>query len=461
MLNCYEESLLKNQILPVEWQSQRSLDELQLFLQSNWDQRYVLFNDNKSSKKQQFIEFSGAKSLKTQNYVGTIVFKNHQLNIFPKVFRTEEDDHDTSNLNMDHLMKNLVQWISYCNKISYPFININTDLDDEKNLKELLISLYVRSVHNTLDRGLFFRYEEHLEDVKSIKGKIDIKDYLINKYPTGRMDTFKCTFSEFEFDNVLNRIIKYTCKSLLTETTKKNQKIIRNILIKLSDVSDVRCTPQDCENIRLNYLQRQYQTILTLSKIFLLNKTSSYSIDNNESFCFLFPTEYLFEGFIGGFIKETLNETAKVRLQANEVPLIEDVVISGKSYGPRFCMRHDILVEHKEKGLFILDTKYKELNRFRNNTNYIKYLSSTVSQDDLYQVIEYAAHREIKDVYLLYPMYRYEKEETEKVFLTRRTISGEQQINVHIVRLPFVFEDDVEKGKELLKKEIIKIFSCT
>jgi len=458
MLNCYEESLLKNSTLPSEWQSQSSLDEFFSFLQSNWDQRYVLFEDNKLSKKQQFIEFLGSKSIKTQNYVGTIVFKNHQLNIFPKVFRSEKDDNDISDLKMDHLMKNLVQWISYCNRMNYPFININADLDDAANLKELFVSLYVRSVQNTLDRGLFYRYEEHTEDVRSIKGKFDIKDYIIRKYPNGKMDTFKCTFSEFEYDNVLNRIIKFTCKSLLSETSVKNQKIIRNILIKLSDVSDVRCTPQDCDTIRLNYLQRHYQTILTLSKIFLLNKTSSYNLDNNESFCFLFPTEYLFEGFIGGFLQETLQGKAKVRLQASEVSLINDVVIGGKSFGSAFKMRHDILVEHKEKGLFILDTKYKQLERIQKTIEYKNYLSATVDQDDLYQVIEYAAHRELTDVYLLYPMYRYESEENEDTFLVRETVSGKQKISVHIIRLPFIFEDDIEITKRLLAKEILKIF---
>ena len=34
---------------------------------------------------------------------------------------------------MIHLMKNLIQWISYCNKINYPFINIDADLEDSEN----------------------------------------------------------------------------------------------------------------------------------------------------------------------------------------------------------------------------------------------------------------------------------------------------------------------------------------
>ena len=62
MLNCYEESLLKNSALPSEWQSQSSLDEFLSFLQSNWDQRYVLFEDNKLSKSK---ELNGNMSIES------------------------------------------------------------------------------------------------------------------------------------------------------------------------------------------------------------------------------------------------------------------------------------------------------------------------------------------------------------------------------------------------------------
>ena len=47
------------------------------------------------------------------------------------------------------------------------------------------------------------------------KGKIDLKDYLISKIPNGQADKFRCTYSNFEFDNAVNRIIKYTCKQLM------------------------------------------------------------------------------------------------------------------------------------------------------------------------------------------------------------------------------------------------------
>ncbi len=459
VLNRFEQSQIQNKKLPAEWQDQSALDELAAFLQNNWEQRSVFFDDGEITSKQQYLSFTGSKGIRTNNYVGTIAFKGQQLNIFPKVFRMDKDDADTEELDLHHLMKNLVQWLQYCERIDYPFINITSELEDSDDLKELFITLYLHYVKRALEHGPFYQYEERCEDLGVVKGHIDFKDYINHKIPNGLSNKFRCSFSEFEFDNIVNRIIKYTCKGLVNETTStENKKIIRNIQIRLNEVSDTRCVPADCDGIRLSKLHRQYAVILSMSKMFLLNQTTAYNIDNQESFCFLFPTELLFEGFIGGFIADTLQGEAKVRLQASELTLINDIVFDGQHLGQAFTMRHDILVEHKEHGLFILDTKYKHMSRFEGNEDVKKSVTDEVSQTDLYQVIEYAAHRDIDSAYLLYPMYRFEDEEPNDVILERESVSH-KKIHVHIVRLPFIFEDDEEAVKANLTKAILRIFS--
>ena len=459
ILNCFEESQIRNKKLPLEWQDQSSLDELAEFLQLNWEQRSVFFDDGEIISRQQYLGFTGSKGIRTNNYIGTIVFRGQQLNIFPKVFREDKDDNDTDELSLNHLMKNLVQWLQYCNKIDYPFISISSELEDSKDLRELFITLYLHYVKRALEYGPFYRYEDRQEELGVIKGHIDFKDYLNHKIPNGLNNRFLCSFSEFEFDNAVNRIIKYTCKGLVNETSSAaNKKIIRNILIRLNEVKDERCVPSDCDGIRLSKLNRQYSVILSMSKMFLLNQTTTYRLDNQESFCFLFPTELLFEGFIGGFIEETLSDKANVRLQASELTLINDVRYGDTSLGKAFTMKHDILVEHKDLGLFILDTKYKHLSRFEGNEDVKKSVTDEVSQSDLYQVIEYAAHRDIDSAYLLYPMYRMELEEPTDVILERKSVEG-KRISVHVVRLPFIFEENPETTKEHLARSINRIFA--
>ena len=162
--------------------------------------------------------------------------------------------------------------------------------------------------------------------------------------------------------------------------------------MKLNYVSDVKCTPNDCNQLRLSRLHKNYSIILSMSKMFLLNKTSSYCVNHAESFCFLFPTEILFEGFIGGFLQSALGSEGRVRLQASEQFLIDNVVYDGESYGSAFTMRHDILAEYQDK-LFVLDTKYKQTRRFKNNPELKQSIVADVSQSDLYQIGTYAAKR--------------------------------------------------------------------
>lgn len=435
------------------------MDELADFLQCNWEQRSAFYDDGKVTSRQQFLKFTGQQGIKTKNYIGTIVFKGQQLNVFPKVFRKDKDDTDTSDLSIKHLMNNLVRWLEYCSKISYPYINISGDLNDANDLRELFVTIYIRYVKNAIDRGLFYRYEEQTEDCSSIKGRIDLNDYFTRKIPNGIPDKFSCTFSSFVFDNALNRIIKYTCKSLMNDTSAANQKIIRHILMKFNDVADVKCTPTDCNQLRLSYLNRNYSVILSMSKMFLLNKTTTYRVGNTESFCFLFPTEVLFEGFIGGFLQSVLGDDGCVRLQASEQSLINNVVYEGESYGRAFIMHHDILAEYQGK-VFVLDTKYKQVRRFKDNPELKQSIIRDVKQTDLYQIGAYVAKRGLSDGYLLYPMCRFENEEPSAPELQQEVIVDgvNHVVTIHLVRLPFVFEEDIERTKQMLTTSLQSIF---
>ena len=462
-LNVFEEKPIHNADLPVEWQSQTALDELADFLQRNWEQRFAFYDDKQISSRQQFLSFVGQKGVKPNNYIGTIVFKGQRLNIFPKMFQSFRDENDKSNLDEKHLLKNIVQWVQYCTKIDYPYINITSELDDAEDLKELFITLYVRYVKSALDRGLFYQYEERTEDCPAIKGKVDYRDYFTNKYHTDRQHLFQCTFSTFEFDNSLNRIIKFVCKKLLNDTSNTaNKKMLRHILMKLNEVSDVRCAPHDCECVRLTRFHQRYRILLSMSKVFLLNQTSTYAVDDTEAFCFLFPTEVLFEGFVGGFLQSILQEKANVTLQASDTSLIEDIIINDTSYGSAFTLRNDIYVQMEHGKCFVLDTKYKQVDRIENSKESAAAIQRQVSIDDLRQIREYAHRRGLNEGYLLYPVYRFEDlEQPPKVLLKGYIIVDgvKHYIDVYIIRIPFVFEEDTERTKLSLSKILSGIFN--
>ena len=157
-------------------------------------------------------------------------------------------------------------------------------------------------------------------------------------------------------------------------------------------------------------------------------------------------------------MQSVLEGAAKVRMQASDESVFSDVIYAGQSLGKTMRMKHDILVEHKEKGLFILDTKYKKVDRFDGNPDVRAVVNEEVKANDIYQVLTYARTRQVKDVYLLYPLYRYEDIEPNAPVGINTSVNSDQPINVHLLRLPFVFEDDVESTKVKLVKVINDIF---
>lgn len=457
MVNGFEFSKIKTKKLPESWKQEGVLEELERFLQANWEQRSIFYSDGYVTSRQQFIDFDKCDGIKLQNYIGTIIYKGEQLNIFPKIFKEDEDDFDTDGLELEDLINNLVYWLTYCDKLNFPFVSMKNELSATENLMELFITIYVHYLKNAIDKQRFFRYEEITETGSYVKGKINFYDYATRKFPNGRMNELEYTYSNFVFDNQLNQIIKCTCIFLLNLTQQSgNKAIIRNVLMKLGDVYQRNCMPYECDEVHLSFLNSNYRIILSMSKMFLLNKVNSNSVGNAETFCFLFPAEVLFEGFIGGFIKETFKEKARVRTQTSDLYLAE-LFVDGKLIGNAFHLREDILVESGDD-IFILDTKYKEIERF-NKVKETKKLN--VSDSDMKQMAIYAAKRGPKKLYLIYPLHRNEEPETMEIRFDIHI--GEEGnhiiIPLEILKVPFAFGDDEKFTKKLLKDMLEKVIS--
>lgn len=458
MINTFEFQPVKTSQLPEAWKEPGTLDELERFLQGNWEQRRIFYSDQEISSRQQFIDFDRRDGFKTQNYIGTISFRGEQLNIFPKIYKDDEDENSTNNLDIHNLIDDLIAWLGYCDKFNFPFVSMKGELDNTQTFLELLITVYVHYVKAAINSRRFFRYEEVEETSSTPRGKINFKDYATNKYPTGQWDKLTYTYSSFIFDNLLNRIIKCTSKMLEFVTTQPgNKRIIRDIMMRLGDVSYTNCTPYDCDNVHLNSLQSHYSIILSMSKMFLLNKVSSHNIGAADTFCFLFPAELLFEGFISGFIHEAFSDRVKVSTQTKDIYLTE-LVVDGEVMGNRFLLKEDILIK-ADDALIILDTKYKEIGRLDN----VKKDTGSqlgISDADMKQMAIYANRRGALRVYLLYPLYRgHIPDAAEVVF---NILDGEgpsaKRTPLQILQVPFAFGEDPTATKcmllEILEKAI-------
>ncbi len=145
----------------------------------------------------------------------------------------------------------------------------------------------------------------------------------------------------------------------------------------------------------------------------------------------------------------------KAYLQKSDMKLVDSIQIDGQEYDGVFTMRHDILVEYADK-VFILDTKYKMISRFEGNSEEMRQIIGSEShQGDVYQVCEYARKRGASDVYLLYPQFRFE--DVDKSYPVAKSSGIGGNIYIHFVRLPFIFEENIEQTKANLRNVILDI----
>jgi 5-methylcytosine-specific restriction enzyme subunit McrC len=454
MINRFEHSKINFKSLPNEWQEEGALGQLEAFLQNNWEQRSIFYSDGYITSRQQFVDFDVRNGIKIQNYIGTIVFKGEQLNIFPKVFKTDVDDTEVENLNLTDLINNLVIWLGYCDKLNFPFVSMKSDIADSDNLLELFIKIYTHYVKTVIDKQRYYQYEDIIENGTLVKGKINFSDYSTKKYPMGNHHQMEYRYSSFIHDNQLNRIIKFTCHFLLSVSKERSSKdVLKRILMRLGDVSKVNCLPHDCDSVHLSSLNMNYKIILSLSKVFLLNKVNTFDIGGSESFCFLFPAEVLFEGFVGGYLKEILTDKVSVSTQTSD-QYLADLIVDGEEVGSAFMLKEDIVVESKDS-IYILDTKYKLIDKFE-KVKVNKKLE--ISDADMKQMAIYATKRGAKKVFLLYPLLNHEPPETMSIRYDLRldALGQKPKIPLEILKIPFVFSESVDKTKEQLKRILLK-----
>lgn len=167
-----------------------------------------------------------------------------------------------------------------------------------------------------------------------------------------------------------------------------------------------------------------------------------------DTFCFLFPAEMLFEGFLSGFIKEMFQETARVRTQTGD-QYLASLVVDGENLGDVFRLREDILLE-SEYGTVVVDAKYKEIDRFRKVKENRKL---KVSDNDVKQMAVYAARRGAGKLFLIYPLHRNEEPETMEVrYDINLGADGTSAcIPMEILKVPFALRESEEKTGELLR----------
>lgn len=418
---------------------------LESYLKEIWSKRYCAYAKEldedtepaEEERRQPFLRFDG-NHFRAQNFVGFIQFEDLLIEIYPKVFR----DWDSGKKEL--MLKHLFFWFSYCRRIHFPVLETNLDKLSSDTIPELLIWNFADYCQKIISEQPFSRYELQEEALQSPRGRIDFSAYIRNGLTSGNHHQIDCVYESFEFDNKLNRAIKYVCRLLITiSRMNETRDKLGEIIFILDDVTDEVCSATELDSVILNPIFASYQPIKEWCQRFLEQQLYSDSAYNSMQWSLLLPMEYVFEDFTAGFLKTHFSDHFKIETQRSDLYLTTNHT---------FQLRHDILLRKiNSKVQIIIDTKYKI--RSHSDSSDPK---KGVAQTDLYQMLAYAYRRGSKKIYLIYP----NASEVLKADSSIQIESGfnpTELIDVHVCEIPF-WEKSVANLKLILINRFGNLF---
>ena len=331
-------------------------------------------------------------ALKANSYVGVIRVGSKIIQIIPKIAKGEEGGEDYNRL----AISNLLYMLSFTKKLSIKEADLASLKRVDGNFFEVLIYLFAKNLLSLIQNNVSKEYVTKEDNLPFIKGKLQFSDHI--KLNSVTRTNFFLRYDEFCEDNLLNRIFKYAVHLLMNSSSNfKNLKLLQELQLLFCDISLQKVVAEDFKKVNLTRLNKVYEPVLNLAKIFINQSSLEMSADNISTFSFVFDMNYLFEEYVGEMIKRSCyDQYASITLQKPTKNLVEEKLVDGVGMGSVFNMRPDIVLgKNYRNHELIIDTKYKI--RLNNDKK------EGVSQADMYQMNAYSKKYDCPNIILLYP----------------------------------------------------------
>ncbi|MDE2826748.1 MAG: hypothetical protein OXL40_05475 [Bacteroidota bacterium] len=238
-------------------------------------------------------------------------------------------------------------------------------------------------VSRLISRGLDRDYLPIHEDIRGIKGKLDLattvkRNLLLN----GKAH---CSFDEFSYDVPQNQILKATLRNLtrIDSLNKKQKRLSERLCRKLGAVSDVRLTAKMFHTVRIHRNNRFYRFLLHICQIIHENLLINEAIGAVQFHDFREDNRKMgtvFEKFVRRFCER---ETS-YRVSAPKFDWFgAEGSDSALDHIPQ--MQTDIVLQSSERTV-IIDTKYY------GNPLTERYEVERMRSNNLYQIFSYVTN---------------------------------------------------------------------
>lgn len=301
-------------------------------------------------------------------------------------------------------IKNIYYMVLYAWSKLKDISNIeDKNIEEMENINDVIIELFIKEVSTIIKRGMAKDYVNVENQIKTVKGKIDIAKTIKLIQPN-----LNCYYDEFSEDILLNQIIKAILLRIdrIEEVIPAQKKIVKTLLLQFSDVKLIYLDDLTISNISFNKLNKTYQFAIDIGILIYKNSIPTEAQGSYKFIDILKDEEsinIIFEEFLRSFYDIHSNYNVNSRYYSFDWQPVEN---SNEALLPR--METDIELTLDDIKI-IIDAKYYK-NAFTNKYETKKLVSSNIYQMKAYLNQNLNKYNSLRGI-LMYPSNGYELSE--------------------------------------------------
>jgi 5-methylcytosine-specific restriction enzyme subunit McrC len=317
-----------------------------------------------------------ANGVRFKNFVGALQIGRWTIEVLPKIDRLQNETTAQSIL------------IQMLRQTGF----LKTDAPSESNLKlkrnyilETYLRMFLDETSNLVYKGLIKKYHKKEENSYALKGSL-----LFNKQINKNLvhtERFYTRHTTYDHQHELNRILLKTL-IIISRLSIHSQLFAdtKSLLVFFPELPDIKVSDELFGRIRWSRKTEPYKKAIEIARLLLLNYHPDLSYGKNHVLALMFDMNDLWEKWFARRLKvcaSKYDKSIKIHVQSREA-------FWYPSRGHRVYQKPDIIIETKDKGRIILDTKWKLIH-------------NRPSEDDLRQMYAYNMLFKSRKAFLVYP----------------------------------------------------------
>lgn len=231
----------------------------------------------------------GRRVLRAGSHVGMVRLAGETFQILPKL--------DYGSDVTGSATRNLLTLLEIAGNVPVRQDDLASLLQRRQDWFEILTHFFARELSHRRQQSAHHHYQVVEETTVALRGKWRVAQQL--RFPA-RQHRFDVAYDEFTVDNSLNRVLRYVVELLWRQTTdganRQQPGMLRHWMAEVTLLSTV--AGQQARPELINRLNKAYEPLLNLARLFLQSRTLEMSAGRLESFAFVFDMNQLFESFI-------------------------------------------------------------------------------------------------------------------------------------------------------------------